>query len=151
MSTTTNPKNPLLQRGVDDGPTEQAPVYLLFSEAERDKGFVRPLRSTYKHVGIHPEYPLRDLTPEEKQTTMGELYVAFEKYPEERSPATGRFWTKAELNFKCDGVTTIQSKEITETYARSPQFYGSTYCIPCQRHVPVKECVWVDDGSRVGS
>lgn len=49
MSLTTDPNDPRLTRGVDKEPVPQAPVYLVLSEAERAKGFVRPYRDAYKH------------------------------------------------------------------------------------------------------
>ena len=50
MSLTDDPTHPKLTRGVDDAPTPQAEVYLVLSEAERAKGFVRPVRRTYVHT-----------------------------------------------------------------------------------------------------
>lgn len=47
--TTTDPADPRLGRGGDDSPTDQADVYLVLSEEEISKGFVRPLRDTYRH------------------------------------------------------------------------------------------------------
>lgn len=49
MSTTTDPNDPDLTRGVDDTPTQQAKKYLVLSEEERAKGFVRPVRRSYRH------------------------------------------------------------------------------------------------------
>ena len=49
MSLTTDPKDPRLTHGSDDKPTPQADVYLVLSEEERKKGFVRPVRRTYVH------------------------------------------------------------------------------------------------------
>ena len=49
MSTTPNRNDPRLTRGVDDEPVEMAEVYLVLSEAERAKGFVRPVRTSYRH------------------------------------------------------------------------------------------------------
>lgn len=49
MSLTTDPNHPDLTRGVDSEPTEQAKVYLVLSDEERAKGFVRPVRRTYVH------------------------------------------------------------------------------------------------------
>lgn len=46
---TSDPSDPRLTRGVDDSPREQAEVYLVLSEEERAKGFVRPYRTAYKH------------------------------------------------------------------------------------------------------
>lgn len=47
---TSDPSDPRLTRGVDDVPAPQADAYLVLSEAERAKGFVRPVRKSYKHV-----------------------------------------------------------------------------------------------------
>lgn len=49
MGITSDPSDPRLTRGADDEPTEQAPVYLVLSDAERARGFVRPLRTSYVH------------------------------------------------------------------------------------------------------
>lgn len=46
---TTDPNHPDLTRGGDKSPTPQAPVYLVLSENERNKGFVRPYRDAYRH------------------------------------------------------------------------------------------------------
>lgn len=51
MSGTTSDRNdPRLTHGPDTEPGPQAEVYLVLSEAERAKGFVRPLRRAYVHV-----------------------------------------------------------------------------------------------------
>lgn len=47
---TDDPHDPRLTHGADDEPTPQAPVYLILSDEERAKGFVRPLRLTYQHL-----------------------------------------------------------------------------------------------------
>lgn len=73
--------------------------YIVLSDEERKKGFVRPVRRSYRHL-------------------------------------------------KCGSVTTM-GQAIAETYARSPDFYGSTMCVTCNAHYPVGEdgeFVW-DDGS----
>lgn len=50
MNITTDPNHPDLQRGPDEvQPTSQNSVYLVLSEEERAKGFVRPLRHAYVH------------------------------------------------------------------------------------------------------
>lgn len=49
MSTTNDPNDPRLTHGADDEPVAQAQTYLVLSEEERKRGFVRPLRSTYIH------------------------------------------------------------------------------------------------------
>lgn len=46
---TTDPTDPRLTHGVDDKPVPQAEAYLVLSEAERAKGFVRTVRHSYIH------------------------------------------------------------------------------------------------------
>jgi hypothetical protein len=50
MSLTDNPNDPRLTHGADDEPTAQAEVYLVLSDEERAKGFVRPVRHSYVHT-----------------------------------------------------------------------------------------------------
>ena len=50
---TTDPTDPRLGRGIDDKPIPQHDTYLVLSEAERAKGFVRPVRRSYVHdIGL---------------------------------------------------------------------------------------------------
>lgn len=49
MSLTDDPNDPRLSRGVDRAPRHQAEAYLVLSEAERARGFVRPVRQSYVH------------------------------------------------------------------------------------------------------
>ena len=129
--------------------------YLVLSAEERAKGFVRPVRYTYIHVGrTGPKYPLRDLTAKEYLDLEKFGYVKYEVYPE-GSGLLGRFWTQKELDSIDQGclTRTTMSREIAETYARSPGFYGGTFCCGCKKHFPVGEqgeFVW-EDGSRVGT
>lgn len=46
MSLTTDPTDPRLRQSRDDGQNE---AYIVLSEAERAKGFVRPVRRKYVH------------------------------------------------------------------------------------------------------
>lgn len=46
---TNDPHDPRLTRGSDDQPVPQADVYLVLSEEERARGFVRPVRTSYVH------------------------------------------------------------------------------------------------------
>lgn len=52
MAITTDPDDPRLTHGPDElgQPVDQAEVYLVLSEEERAKGFVRPLRRSYIHA-----------------------------------------------------------------------------------------------------
>lgn len=53
------------------------------------------------------------------------------------------------VHYVCKSATTMSDK-LAETYARDPNFYGATYCVSCQKHLPVSEFNW-DDGSVLGS
>lgn len=155
MSSITNdPNDPRLGRGVDESPVAQNRVYLVLSDEERAKGFVRPVRRSYIHVGAPAaQFALRDLTDEEKERFAKYDYVDFEIYPESESPKTGRFWTQNELDNVgrgCNQETTMGTA-IAETYARDPEFYGSTYCAHCRMHRPVNEFVWTGTNERVGT
>jgi len=138
-----------------EGNVGQHSSYIVLCEDERRKGFVRPYRDAYKHVGARPVYPTRDLTAEEHERYNLFGYVAFEAYPPE-SPesnggsSTGRYWTRERLNSGCATVTTM-GRSLSETYARDPKFYGSTFCVRCNAHYPVDQFVWTVDGQRVGS
>lgn len=46
---TTDPTDPRLGHGADESPVPQQEVYLVLSEEERKKGFVRPYRDKYIH------------------------------------------------------------------------------------------------------
>ncbi len=150
MSLTTDRNDPDLTHGVDTECVPQAKKYLVLSEEERASGFVRPVRTAYVHTGMLAKYPLRDLTQDEKEEYKDYDYVAFEAYPECESPVAGRYWTQRTLDARgCGGVTTMPLA-IAQTYARSPGFYGATYCVHCSKHLPVSEFKW-EDGATVGS
>jgi hypothetical protein len=130
--------------------TGQHTQYWVLCKEERDKGFIRPYRDIYKHVGINPKYPLRDLTDEEEERYAEYGYVKYEEYPKSESSVVGRFWTQSDLNNLGCGVLTSMSNDLAETYARDPKFYGKTFCICCGGHFPVEEFEWLD-GEIVGS
>ena len=51
MGFTTDPLDPDLGHGSNDAPVTQNKKYLVLSEEERKKGFIRPVRYSYRHVG----------------------------------------------------------------------------------------------------
>lgn len=56
------------------------------------------------------------------------------------------------IHEKC-GTATTMARELGETYAANPAFYGATYCVRCKTHFrvgPDGEFVW-EDGTKVGS
>jgi hypothetical protein len=46
---TTDPEDPDLTHGVDAQPVPQAAAYLVMNDEEKAKGYVRPVRTTYRH------------------------------------------------------------------------------------------------------
>ena len=50
MSVTSDPNDPRLGRGSDTEPKGMNEAYLVLSDEERAKGFVRPVRRSYKHL-----------------------------------------------------------------------------------------------------
>jgi hypothetical protein len=132
-------------------PNGQQKAYVVLSEEERSRGFIRPVRHSYIHVGLAPPDNLRDLTAEEIADYSKFGYLKFEAYPEDRLPVLGKYWTQKDFD-KINGCGTLtrMGNALAETYARDPKFYGSTYCVGCGTHHPVAEFVW-EDGTRVGS
>lgn len=49
MSLTTDPQDPRLGHGSNDSPVGQNEAYLVLSDEELAKGFVRPVRTSYVH------------------------------------------------------------------------------------------------------
>lgn len=127
--------------------------------AERAKGYVRPVREKYQHVGPPgPQFPLRDLTADDEQRYAAYGYVKFEPYPEgHHGSSTGRFWTQDQIDKigKGCGTVTTMPMACAETYAREPGYYGSTFCCGCGTYLPVGrsgEFVWLDGtNDRVGT
>lgn len=152
MSITTDPNDPRLSRGGDTEPTKQNEVYLVLSDEERAKGFVRPVRHTYVHVGQKPnQHALRDLTDDERERYKEFGYVKYEEYPATRpNGSVGRFWTAEDLKSGCDVATTM-GQALAETWARNIHFYGFTWCCGCNRHLPVHEFVWDGTDEVLGS
>jgi len=156
MTYTTDPKDPRLGHGSDKEPRPQNPVYLVLSDEERARGFVRPYRDAYVHKGrrvcgrFHKiESPLSagqvahvcSMEPGHE----GDCTV----YSAVTQPELDRLQKTGHLR-GCDALTTM-ARPLSETYACNPKFYGSTYCATCRMHRPVNEFVWDADGKQVGS
>ncbi len=73
---TTDPNDPELTHGNDEEPVPQASAYLVLSEEERAKGFVRPVRRSYVHTGAEP--PCGTLTT--MSTALAETYARNPKF-----------------------------------------------------------------------
>ncbi len=69
---------------------------------------------------------------------------------DERKKGFVRPYRDAYKHLTCGSVTTM-GRALSETYARDPKFYGMTFCVNCNKHLPVAEFVWTADGEQVGS
>lgn len=130
--------------------------YKVLCPEERAKGFVRPVRQEYKHVGK----PLRGVIEmlEEPVEHDGKTYVAIDRFELPGGNKAGTYLTAEEVNqLKRDGrrggcgAVTTMGLALAETYARDPKFYSGTFCCHCRAHFPVSEFIWEPDGSVVGS
>lgn len=168
MGLTTDPNDPCLKNGQKE--TGQNTCYLVLSEEERAKGFIRPYRDAYVHAGKKierdeegrivgrlikiddEEYPKNDHYTKENG------YGGYIKYPEGHN-CYGRYVTTKEVeaiverktHFGGCGALTTMGRALSETYARDPKFYGATFCTQCNKHLPVNEFVWDADGEILGS
>jgi len=130
--------------------------YLVLCPEERAKGFVRPLRRSYVHVGKKLRGSLEMLSVV-YQSESGKEYVAKDNF-ELQGTRCGTYLTQQDVDHikrsgyygGCGGHTAM-SLALCETYARDPKFYGSTFCVGCGRHFPVSEFIWCEDGQMVGS
>lgn len=124
----------------------QHEAYWVLSAEERAKGFVRPVRTKYRHVGrIVCGKPVT-WSSNPDSVCAGELNHAG------TCDDQGISTSKARLNKGC-GTFTTMGIAIAETYAAKPSFYGSTFCAHCGAHFPVGESgefEW-EDGSKVGT
>jgi len=69
---------------------------------------------------------------------------------EERAKGFVRPYRDRYQHRTCGCVTTM-ARSLSETYARDPTFYGTTFCTQCQAHFPVEQFAWSADGRPVGS
>jgi hypothetical protein len=141
----------------DIKPNGQQKGYVILSDEERARGFVRPVRVSYVHVGPPKPDNLRDLTEDERRRYAQYGYVKYEAYDasKEKSAVVGKYWTQEQLDrLGGCGVKTTMGISIAETYARDPTFYGGTFCCGCGAHFPVGkfgEFVWDGTDERVGT
>jgi hypothetical protein len=137
--------------------TGQHKAYVVLCEEERAKGFVRPYRDRYTHIGraicgkyLHMEGNTRlggyiDVCTMEPKHEGECIVFTTLVQPDAAKAQQGGFWPVG-----CGTVTTM-GRALSETYARDPKFYGATFCCDCNKHLPVAEFVWTADGQTVGA
>lgn len=167
MSLTTDRNDPRIIEG-QKNETGQHEIYLVLSEEERAKGFVRPVRDSYVHVGKKQHgIEIHEMLTEEEKKHFKEKYPDDKRHyvailtvmqKEDGSFLGGSYVTQEELDaWKSGkliggcGTVTSMSRELAETYARDPKFYSATYCFGCGTHLPIEEFVWVGTDEKVGS
>ena len=155
-STTTDPNDPRLGHGSDEKPVPQNKVYLVLSDEEKKKGFVRPVRTKYIHcipaVDRLKVEMFSDHKKKEALKEYGEKYVGILPiYDKDGKRLGGKYVTEEDFKSGGCGVLTKMGMDIAETYARDPKFYGSTYCVGCKMHLPVEEFCWDGTDEKVGS
>lgn len=156
MGITDDPNNPCLKNIKPDG---QQACYLVLSDEERAKGFVRPVRRSYQHVGQevcgHYRPSLSGMLGGMQEVCCmpigheGEHFIVLTRLEQPLAAVA----EKEHRIGGCGAVTTM-GQAIAETYARNPSFYGGTFCVQCGKHFPVGasgEFIWIDDGTRVGT
>lgn len=169
MSLTTNPNDPRLLEGQKNS-TGQHSIYLVLSEEERSKGYVRPYRDTYIHKG-HEGYVVcgKNLQILSDDHEYADKYYAVMccaspdskiLHKEDGSCISGSYLTKEQYedaiagHYKqvkgCGAITTM-GRALSETYATNPNFYGATFCVGCNKHLPVNEFIWQGTNELVGS
>lgn len=166
MSLTTDPHDGCLHE--IDPATGQQVCYLILPDGER-KNLVRPVRRTYRHVGIRPKYDIRYLSDQififsAAIVLMVLVYLLL--YRTKLGKAMRAMSDNADLA-RVSGINT--DRIVYWTWAVSgalvavagvmlglqaqPDFYGGTFCATCREHFPVGEhgeFVW-EDGTRVGT
>lgn len=135
----------------------QQKAYVVLSEEERSKGFVRPLRRRYIHVGKPICAKIRK---SRVQRLGGARFICTlqDKHDEECGEWKSVSQPEGEeakrthtlVPVSCGELTMIKGS-IAETYARDPKFYNETFCVSCRAYFLVEEFVWNDTNERVGS
>lgn len=136
-------------------PDGQLKDHWILSDEERAKGFVRPVRTSYIHIGkeicakVLPNVSgaevllggLREVCVMEPGHK-GEC-IQFRKMTQYEHAVA----EESHILGGCGRITTMGQK-IAETYAAEPEFYGSTFCANCHGYFPVGkfgEFKWVDE------
>jgi hypothetical protein len=157
MSLTTDKNDPSLNKVKDNGQNE---TYLVLSDEERAKGFIRPVRTAYVHVGRKYKGPLEILDQPYFNEQTKKAYTAIAPVFNSAGKRIGGSYLTAEEVDQwhstggyirgCRTITTM-ALPLAETYARDPKFYNATFCCGCGTHLPVNEFVWEGTTEPVGS
>jgi len=95
-----------------------------------------------------PRDPRLQHGADEMPVGQAEVYLVLSE--DERKQGFVRPLRMSYVHTPCGSVTTM-ARSIAETYARDPNFYGSTYCVKCSKHRPLDEFTWDGTDQKVGS
>lgn len=130
--------------------------YWILSDEERAKGFIRPVRTKYIHVGRSVCGKLLIQRDNKRLGGPRKICVLAPKHKgkcdvlQEVTQPDGSRASSEHLLGGC-GVVTVMGIKLAETYARDPDFYGATFCVGCKAHFYVSEFVWDGTDEVVGS
>lgn len=158
---TTNGKPVAEVRANQKNETGQHDGYIVLCPDERAKGFVRPYRDSYKHVGrsicgqmvgkpLHANFALggpRTICDDAADHEGDHGIVTRTLSQPEHADVL-----RTHRLGGCGSVTTM-GRALSETYARQFDFYGRTFCCVCNQHFPVGpdgEFVWIEKDGSVG-
>jgi hypothetical protein len=150
---TTNGKSVAEVRASQTNETGQHEGYIVLCDEERAKGFVRPYRDSYKHVGRVQEEPAKPENCPSCHAGAAVIRTSNIDPLKWLCLDCAHVWKCAAQGSRVGGCGTVTTmgRALSETYARDPKFYGATFCVACNRHLPVSEFVWTADGAIVGS
>jgi hypothetical protein len=98
------------------------------------------LPQLYTHIGLEFPSNLRFLEEKERRDWSHFGYIAYEKYPEEKYPVTGRYYTFLDL-YGCNGVS--PNREL------SLDIPNEIYCVHCHRNFSINQFVLTKTKERV--
>ena len=130
-------------------------AYIVLTAEERAKGFVRPVRQKYVHVG---RSVCGTMMVDDSKMLGGPRFVCTR--PHMHAGACGEFKDVVQPDHAdmlrthriggC-GIVTHMGLALAETYARDPKFYDGTFCVGCKTHFPLDQFVWDGTDEAVGS
>lgn len=101
--------------------------------------------------------PVPDDASHAEKTASGQQKAYVVLSPAELKKGFVRPLRDAYRHLSCGSITTMR-REIAQTYARDPSFYGGTFCSQCRGHFPVGEdgeFTWYEmdgsEGPKVGT
>ncbi len=124
--------------------TGQHKGYIVLCDAERAKGFVRPYRDRYQHVG----HLIERCEATHQEPTDENPHQCIRPYPHDGDHEfTALMILNKPIRFMpgrkggCGSVTTM-GRALSETWARDIHFYSHTFCVSCNKHFTIAEFVW---------